>query len=1725
MPLIAALVPTHDRPELLAQRALASIAHQTRTPDYLVIVDDSSPTFRPANQRVAADLRCPGTRVVYLENRRTPGLSGAVNTALAWLQAEAPSSLVAMLDDDDAWEATYLERCKGALNENDLDMVAAGIVYHETGGKLRHLNSPPHLDVDELLVRNPHIQGSNLFVRLEKLLEAGGFDEAMVSTTDRDICIRLADLGTVDYGNIPDYLVHHHAEDDRPRLSSRGGDAKCAGLRYFYRKYAGRMTVGQRDAFLRRSRDLFGCDASAPVILPPPEEPLPLVSGHGDLLDLVVGSITSPDVGCVSNLLESLSREMVSRDDVDLKVVLLENGGHDWHSRKQLRDVIDRMSEQGLDIDLKTLEDQRRDAAAGFVDATEELLAGRKSIALSRTMLQQYLFQEAKPRPGSVVWILDDDVTLEGLVHDADGSIEIRRLDYVAAINDLKRAGHSIVLGEVTGDPPLPILSCVRTQLVDLYHNLHQLASLHPRDPYPDRGDENRVARLENADYYYDLSRAGTRHLELPFWYQPNERGMTAERVLSELSSRVVTILGGIQVFRPLVQPTVGDPTRRLSPSTNRGPSTLVFDHQALREFPNAVPKVSGNDTRRSDMAWSLLNRFVGGREVLQSSLPVRQERHAAPDTDSAFATLAQDIHGFAICAAMQAIFQQKYNRGRRTNGPGFLVFDREEIEVTMATYRQLRDERLAAFEWNFARILGLIQSITGFCDPISVAGSGPWWISSPSHDESARQLREFWTALRSIFTPNHLAEFRRHVTEVDDTTIREYLLNLHETVARHRAMVPLPVDGIRSEAEIRLREEFGLGPLTCLGVGEEGAVFTDRRLVYKYFHYWKPGTRDQQVAFLQSLIGKMSGCRTLPDVREVRQWGDHVVLIYPYEEGSPYTGGHLEELIIFLRECRAAGIACRNLHPDNLLVTPSGLKFIDVGSDIVPIDENEFEQMCRRALLTYRFHFRSDLKTLMTRSLIDSALPELAGLDQFRHAVDPRGVLELLHIPLADMVLEFCPTTVLDYGCGTGELADLLAKQGASVIGYDPDSDAVARCLQRGGPVEYGGSAMLEQFRADRKQFDAVICSRVLCTIADGDELDIVLSDLRRLVADEGRVWVAVCNPFYLEVPNTELNSRPLQVDRGYHDTFVYQKAVAPHGNLRDEVHRSLATYRQAFTNSDLRVAAVHELDGADTRELRPASDHLVFELRLMRDVGPKVSLLIKTCFMEWGIIERLVRHQVAQLEEPARFVEKVVVVDPSGGPFLRQYDAPDAAAHREAMDRLLRDGVVDRVIYPPQDPGKIRATYRKWFGTESSETHSASGQQLFATLYGFDACVGDYVLQLDSDLLIHRSDFEHHYLDELADALRADPAALFVPLSICRSESLPYTYQGPEGDWRVEVRGCLFDRRLLQSVLPIANELEHGKFALGWHRAFDRFIADSEFRSYRGGDPRTAFVHVPNDRKADHDDLMDIMDAIERGYVADCQLEKVDLQGSAVDWAGPKRAEPFVFVICGRNVDPGQFQRCIESMTAQVGCEWGAVVVDDASTNGFGYYAEVLLADYTQRVTVVHNRARHGLLYNTWNAITNYCVDPQSVIITLDADDALIGTRVLDRLRRDYDHGADATVGSMLRLDKEAVYPANFDQPRSWRSNVWQHLRTFRKYLFDAIDADDLKLDGEWIDIATDWAFMVPIIEMAHHPAYIREMLYLYEPSERKRLTDRGYRDSVIARILKRPRYRHLF
>ena len=1219
MPSIAVVVATRNRPEFLARRSLPSIALQTRPPDYLVVVDDSDMETRPANARIVAGFDLPGTKAFYLENRRTPGASGAWNTALFHLQGLDPSVFVVVLDDDDAWVPTYLEECEKAASQWDLDMVASGLVFIRSGNFEGDLLDPPgDLCAEDLLVRNIHIQGSNLFVRLRNLLEAGGFDEALASTTDRDICIRLADLGRVRYGALNEHLVHHFADNDRSRLSRPGGDAKRAGLDYFYRKYRGRMSGEQRAAFLERAGRLFDWDPTGSIQVPPPALPAYCGNNASDPLTLVVGSITSPDTRLVARLLDSLIENFGGRDGVALKVVLLENGGHDAEARETLRETAERASRQGLEVLVKTLEQQAADAAAGVFPATPEQLSRRKSIALSRTMLQHYLFMEAKPLQGAVVWILDDDVVLEGLAYGPGGPLRAQKVDYVSSIRGFKESGASIVLCEVTGDPPLPSLSCVRTQLVDLYHNLHRLAGLSPHFPFPDLRDENRLARLDNPDYYYDLSDRGACHLELPFWFEPEVESLTAGDVFREMAGRLSGIMDGIQVFRPLVRSEPGDPGSTLSPSLNRGPATLVFDLQALREFPNAVPSVNGAEVRRSDMVWSLLNRFSGGREVVQAPLPVRQVRLPHSRTEADFTTMEQDIHGYALYSCMKDLLEQKAERLRQNGqvhrGQDFLEFDNGEVERATRLYRKHLRQRRLAFEVNFIRTMGLVSAIRPFCRTDPQAGHRPWWLELAEFKEATAELRSFVDALASTCTEAQLNAFKRRMDEPDIEAVENFFRDLTGSVDRHRGSTPLPLKKLQAAAEAWVMSGFGTGPLTCLGIGEEGVVLADGRMVYKYFHYWKARDREQRIAFLQSLTGRLSGYRTLPDLLELRREGDHVVAVYPLEEGTRYEGGHLEGLLTLLRETRQVGIACRNIHPDNLLVTPGGLKLVDYGSDIVPVDDHEFEQMCRRAFLTFRLPFRSDLKRLMNRALGDADLPELAGMDLFRKAVDLRGLDELYYQPLGELVEAEEPERELDYGCGHGELTEELARRGIRVTGYDPDPASIARCLQYRNRAAYGGPELLETLRSENTRFDTVVCGRVLCTIADDREFRDVLIDLRRLVADSGTVLVSVCNPFHLSMVSMELGEKHLPAGFRYDDTFVYDKTVAVNGNRRKEVHRSFSTYERAFADFGFRTAGVTELDGVDTGSLLPASDHLVFRL----ETWPETPILPKGSFSQ---------------------------------------------------------------------------------------------------------------------------------------------------------------------------------------------------------------------------------------------------------------------------------------------------------------------------------------------------------------------------------------------------------------------------------------------------------------------------------------------------------------------------
>ena len=122
MPRISVIMPTHNRPVLLAE-ALASLRAQTFSDWEAVIVDDASSPPVTADDRDA--------RIHVLHHKVAQGGAAAKNTGIK----SALGEILAFLDDDDLYAPQYLERALDILDRHPgLDVVFMGVSWFGTAG-------------------------------------------------------------------------------------------------------------------------------------------------------------------------------------------------------------------------------------------------------------------------------------------------------------------------------------------------------------------------------------------------------------------------------------------------------------------------------------------------------------------------------------------------------------------------------------------------------------------------------------------------------------------------------------------------------------------------------------------------------------------------------------------------------------------------------------------------------------------------------------------------------------------------------------------------------------------------------------------------------------------------------------------------------------------------------------------------------------------------------------------------------------------------------------------------------------------------------------------------------------------------------------------------------------------------------------------------------------------------------------------------------------------------------------------------------------------------------------------------------------------------------------------------------------------------------------------------------------------------------------------------------
>ena len=201
----------------------------------------------------------------------------------------------------------------------------------------------------------------------------------------------------------------------------------------------------------------------------------------------------------------------------------------------------------------------------------------------------------------------------------------------------------------------------------------------------------------------------------------------------------------------------------------------------------------------------------------------------------------------------------------------------------------------------------------------------------------------------------------------------------------------------------------------------------------------------------------------------------------------------------------------------------------------------------------------------------------------------------------------------------------------------------------------------------------------------------------------------------------------------------------------------------------------------------------------------------------------------------------------------------------------------------------------------------------------------------------------------------------------------------------------------------------------------------------------------------------------------------------------------------------------RTLKSVSSQNYKNYDVYFIDDASTDNSRQIVEEFVSgldeDVRDKFNLIFNNTNKKALHNIAKAID--LARDDTVVVLLDGDDSLSTHSVLAELAEIYKNkniwtttgsyieSGTARVVRSMKLPKEAWVSGirKFKEPPG-HPNIFSHLRTFRKSLYEKINQEDLKENGEYYPCTFDRALMYPLVEMAgpERHCVVEKAMYIY-------------------------------
>ncbi len=570
-----------------------------------------------------------------------------------------------------------------------------------------------------------------------------------------------------------------------------------------------------------------------------------------------------------------------------------------------------------------------------------------------------------------------------------------------------------------------------------------------------------------------------------------------------------------------------------------------------------------------------------------------------------------------------------------------------------------------------------------------------------------------------------------------------------------------------------------------------------------------------------------------------------------------------------------------------------------------------------------------------------------------------------------------------------------------------------------------------------------------------------------------------------------------------GNRDEEIMRRRLPKRGRTAVEVLPEWAEWYRAIMEKELGRATVSLAQGSG-EPLRRDSD---------------TTLLIKVCAMDARDLRAQLSHLLELLPYPSGFARTMVLLDSFRGPFLRAHSTGDYDAALATLRAAVECGEIDEILISPDDPMLIESTLVQWFGVRTAATHTELGVPVFPQVWAFDQIETRYVLQLDVDVLIGREDLSHDFLAEMKGAISAHDDVVCVAFCIPPVlEGQIKPYGAPEGEYKPEVRLGLLDLHRIRTLLPLPNTARNGRLVDGWYRALHDAQRRKQFRTLRGGDGRSYYLHPTNDLKRDREWIDRVRNCLASGWCQSCNRGHWDLLATEHDWTLPQRTEPIVVLARGRDTPESRIHRFLASLLMQDDQSYGVVVIDDYSESSRAGAFRALRIELGQRATILRFGQHGGRMQSVVQALRGVCSNPNSAIVFVDLDDALLAPNALRTIRARYESGHDAVWAGAHRPERpDHLEVPCFESPRKrWGGSVWTHLRSFRRGLFDRVPESYLKFRGQWTQCCEDVALMMCIAELADSPCWVPEMLYLHERTTVHEAEELRLREQVMMHFL---------